>query len=154
MGKYLMIFFIAMLPIVELRGAIPYASIMDVDLLPALAVAVLGNMFPVPFILLLFRYMLKWFSHLPVIGPMLTKMLERAEKKAESIGKYELLGVYIFVAIPLPGTGAWTGSLVANVLKLPVRKALPAILLGVLTSGLIMTVLSYLLPDLFVALFM
>ena len=154
MGKYLMIFFIAMLPIVELRGAIPYASIMDVDLLPALAVAVLGNMFPVPFILLLFRYMLKWFSHLPVIGPMLTKVLERAEKKAESIGKYELLGVYIFVAIPLPGTGAWTGSLVANVLKLPVKKAMIAILLGVLTSGLIMSVLSYLLPDLFVALFM
>lgn len=149
-----MIFFIAMLPIVELRGAIPYASIMDVDLLPALAVAVLGNMFPVPFILLLFRYMLKWFSHLPVIGPMLTKVLERAEKKAESIGKYELLGVYIFVAIPLPGTGAWTGSLVANVLKLPVKKAMIAILLGVLTSGLIMSVLSYLLPDLFVALFM
>ena len=154
MGKYLMIFFIAMLPIVELRGAIPYASIMDVEFLPALAVAVLGNMFPVPFILLLFKYMLKWFSNFPVIGPMLTKVLARAEKKAESVGKYELLGVYIFVAIPLPGTGAWTGSLVANVLKLPVRKAMIAILLGVLTSGLIMSVLSYLLPDLFVALFM
>ena len=154
MAKYLMIFFIAMLPIVELRGAIPYASIMDVEFLHALAVAVLGNMFPVPFILLLFKYMLKWFSNFPVIGPMLTKVLARAEKKAESIGKYELLGVYIFVAIPLPGTGAWTGSLVANVLKLPVRKAMIAILLGVLTSGLIMSVLSYLLPDLFVALFM
>ena len=75
MGKYLMIFFIAMLPSVELRGAIPYASIMDVEFLPALAVAVLGNMVPVPIMLILFKYMLKWFSHLPIIGPMLTKIL-------------------------------------------------------------------------------
>ena len=141
-----MIFFIAMLPIVELRGAIPYASIMDVEFLPALAVAVLGNMFPVPFILLLFKYMLKWFSNFPVIGPILTKVLARAEKKAESIGKYELLGVYIFVAIPLPGTGAWTGALIAVLLKLNLKDSVISILLGVIMAMGIMSFITYGIP--------
>ncbi len=142
-----------MLPIVELRGSIIYARAAGVDFLPALIVAVIGNMIPVPLILLLFRTMLKWFSNFPLIGPFLTKVLERAERKAETIGKYELLGIYLFVAVPLPGTGAWTGALVANVLKLPLRKAVPAILAGVLTSGCIMGCLAYLLPDLFAMLF-
>ncbi|MPM28465.1 hypothetical protein SDC9_74991 [bioreactor metagenome] len=138
-----------MLPVVELRGSLIYASAADVDYLPALAVSVLGNMIPVPFILLFFRFILKLFSEIKYIGPFLKKILFRAGKKAEKIGKYELLGLYLFVAIPLPGTGAWTGALVANILKLPIRKALVAILLGVCTSGLIMGALAYMLPDFF-----
>jgi len=138
-----------MLPIVELRGSIVYASANDINYIIALIIAVLGNMLPVPFILLLFNFMYNLLCNIRFIGPILKKVSIRAEEKSKKIGKYEFIGLYLFVAIPLPGTGAWTGALVATVLKLDFFKSLFSILLGVITSGFIMGILAYLLPDVF-----
>lgn len=151
--KCIKILFVSMLPIVELRGAIPYASILDVPLYIAFPVAIIGNMLPVPFILLFFKYLKKWLSNAPVVGKIITKVSLKAEKKAAEISTYEFLGVFIFVAIPLPGTGAWTGAVIATALGMRLKKALPAILLGVLSAGLIMSIIAYALPDVFASLF-
>ena len=153
MLKYLILFGMSMVPILELRGSLIYAAASGIPFLHALPIAVVGNMLPVPFILFLFELALKFFSRRRWIGPVLQKFWKKAEEKAATIGKYELLGVYLFVAIPIPGTGAWMGSLVATVLKLKRHQAMLAILAGVVTAGLIVSALFYLLPDVFTALF-
>lgn len=153
MLKYLILFGMSMVPILELRGSLIYAAANGIEFLHALPIAILGNMVPVPFILFLFEWALKFFARVRFIGPLLQKFWKKAEAKAAKIGNYELLGVFLFVAIPIPGTGAWMGSLVATVLKLDRRRAMVAILLGVVTAGLIVSALAYLLPDVFHALF-
>ena len=133
-----------MAPIVELRGAIPVGVSMGLPLAPTLAVSILGNMLPVPFIILSIRKIFVWMSKRSKwLGDKVRSLEEHANKKAELVYKYELLGLFILVAIPLPGTGAWTGSLVAALLNIRIKNAVPVILAGVTAAGIIMCVISY-----------
>lgn len=139
---YIGVFIIAMLPIVELRLAVPFGVGMGFPLLPTLLVAILGNILPVPLLILFSQSVLRWLAKFKHIGSFFQKIIDKAGKKAAEIGNKELWGLYIFVAIPLPGTGAWTGSLVAAILQLDWKKALLVIAAGVVTAGVIMTLLS------------
>ena len=142
--KYLCVFGMSMLPIVELRGSVPFGVGMDLPLIPVLLVSIFGNMIPVPFIILFIRKIFEWMKKKSQkLGSVAQKLEERAAKKGDVLVKYEMLGLFILVAIPLPGTGAWTGALVAAMFNLRLKNALPAILLGVITAGLIMSVLSW-----------
>ena len=142
--KYLSVFGMAVLPVLELRGAGPYGVAMDLPLSAVLAVSILGNMLPVPFIILFIRKILAWMKLKSRRLRGIAESLEaRAQAKGDILVKYETLGLFILVAIPLPGTGAWTGSLVAALFDLRMKHALPAIFLGVITAGLIMSVVSY-----------
>ena len=132
-----------MLPIIELRGAIPAAAAMDMPFLESYIVSVLGNMLPVPFLILFSKQVITWCAMLPKVGGFFQRIINKADKKASELGNFELLGLCLFVAIPLPGTGAWTGSLIAAILRLRWRKAFVAIFVGVLISGLIMGALAY-----------
>lgn len=142
--KYLSVFFISMLPIFELRGAVPWGVANDLPLLAVLTVSIIGNMIPVPFIILFIRHIFAWMKKK---STWLRNIAEKLEKKAHTKGdilvKYETFGLFLLVAIPLPGTGAWTGSLVAALFDLRLKNALPAIFLGVVAAGIIMSVISY-----------
>lgn len=143
MKAFLMTFLMAMLPVLELRGAIPYAFANDLGSVEAFIAAVLGNMVPVPFIILFIRRIFVFMKkHIKPLGSLVDKLEARAQDKAELVHKYELLGLMILVAIPLPGTGAWTGALVAAILDIRLRHAIPAILLGVIIAGIIVTAAS------------
>ena len=150
---YLIVFLVSMVPIIELRGSIPIAATMDISFLQAYPFAVIGNLVPVPFIILFFKYFLKLFRNVPVIGKIFEKVHDKAVEKADKIKSYAFWGLFLFVAIPLPGTGAWTGSVIASILEVDNKKAFLAIALGVITSGLIMGFISYGLWDLIVSLF-
>ena len=142
--KYLSVFGMAALPVLELRGAVPYGVAMDLPLTAVLAVSILGNLLPVPFIILFIRQILAWMkAKSRRLRGIAEKLEARAQAKGDILVKYETLGLFILVAIPLPGTGAWTGSLVAALFDLRMKHALPAIFLGVITAGLIMSVVSY-----------
>lgn len=151
--KFLIILGVSMLPIVELRGSIPIASGMGVSVYQALPIAVIGNILPVPFIILFFNFFFTKFRSVKFIGPIFTKVHDKALAEASKIKSYAFWGLYIFVAIPLPGTGAWTGSVVASLLGMDNKKSFLAIFAGVVTSGLIMCLLAYFLPHLFIKLF-
>lgn len=141
--KYLIVFLISMVPIIELRGAVPYGIlVLELDMLPTFIVAIIGNILPVPFLILFSKKILTWLATWKKIGPFFQKIIDRAEKKKNTLGKYELLGLMLFVGIPLPGTGAWTGSLIAALLQLRVRNAFFAIALGVVLAGIIMSLAS------------
>ena len=140
--QYLWIFLISMLPIVELRGAIPVGIGMGLPVWSTYLVCIVGNILPVPFLILFSKTLLNWLSTWPKIGPFFQRFMKKADEKAQNLGKYELLGLYLFVAIPLPGTGAWTGSVIAAILRMLLVKATMAIAAGVLTSGLIMLLVS------------
>ncbi len=134
----------SMLPIVELRGSVPFGVGMDLPLIPVLIVSIIGNMIPVPFIILFIRKIFEWMkNHSEKLGAIAEKLETRAAAKGDMLVKYETLGLFILVAIPLPGTGAWTGALVAAMFNLRLKNALPAILLGVVAAGLIMSVVSW-----------
>ncbi|MDD6985413.1 MAG: small multi-drug export protein [Eubacteriales bacterium] len=142
--KYLCVLGIAALPVLELRGAIPYGVANGLPYFGVLAVSVIGNMLPVPFIILFVRKIFDWMKKKSKFLAGIAEMLEkRAENKMDVIEKYEMLGLFILVAIPLPGTGAWTGSLISALLGLRLKNAFPMILLGVLTAGVIMMIISY-----------
>ena len=142
--KYLSVFGMAALPVLELRGAVPYGVAMDLPLPAVLTVSILGNLLPVPFIILFIRQILAWMkSKSRRLRGIAEKLEARAQAKGDILVKYETLGLFILVAVPLPGTGAWTGSLVAALFDLRMKHALPAIFLGVITAGLIMSVVSY-----------
>ena len=142
--KYLCVFGMSMLPIVELRGSVPFGVGMDLPLIPVLIVSIIGNMIPVPFIILFIRKIFDWMKkHSKKLGAIAEKLESRASAKGDILVKYEMLGLFILVAIPLPGTGAWTGALVAAMFNLRLKNALPAITLGVVTAGLIMSIVSW-----------
>ena len=142
--KYLCVFGMSMLPIVELRGSVPFGVGMDLPLIPVLIVSIIGNMIPVPFIILFIRKIFDWMKkHSKKLGTIAEKLESRASAKGDMLVKYEMLGLFILVAIPLPGTGAWTGALVAAMFNLRLKNALPAITLGVITAGLIMSIVSW-----------
>lgn len=131
-------FLVAMLPVVELRGAIPAGIAMGLSPAAAFIVSVLGNMLPVPFIILLIRRVFFWLKrHSEVLGGLVRRLEAKAHDKSALVIKYRAIGLCLLVAVPLPGTGAWTGALVAAFLDMPLRSALPTILLGVLIAGVI-----------------
>ena len=145
----LIAFLISMLPVAELRGGIVYAAARGVPFPLAFGVCLLGNILPVPFILLFIRKIFTWLERYRYTKNIVAKFENRARAKSETVRKYQLLGLFLLVTIPMPGTGAWTGALVAAVLDLRIRKSFPAIALGVLVAGAVMSVLSYLIPGLF-----
>lgn len=144
--NYLIIFFISMVPLIELRGAIPYAVLFDLPLLQSYIICILGNMVPVPFIFLFARKVLEWGADKPVIGKFFTFCLEKGhkggEKLQEKAGRGLFVALLLFVGVPLPGTGAWTGTLAASLLDMDFKSSVTAVLLGVILAGCIMAVLS------------
>lgn len=137
-----MTFFMAMLPVVELRGAIPFGVAAGLHPLTAMAAAMLGNLVPVPLILLLLRRVFRWLRRVPRLGAWIDRLERRAHLKGRKVRKYRLFGLVLLVAVPLPGTGAWTGALVADVLDIRMRTALPAIALGVVIAGAAVTAMT------------
>jgi uncharacterized membrane protein len=142
--KYLIIFFVSMIPIVELRGAIPIAEGLGLNILLYYPIAIVGNMLPVPIIYLFARKVLEWGKDKKLIGKFFTWCLEKGtkggEKLKESAGNKGIFwALLIFVGIPLPGTGAWTGTLAASFLNLDFKTSISAITLGVLLAGVIMS---------------
>ena len=148
LAKYLMIFFVSMVPLVELRGSIVMAVGMDLDYWTSLAVCVVGNMLPVPLIYFFARRILEWGQDKPVIGKFFTFCLEKGKKGGEKLqakaGRGLFWALLLFVGIPLPGTGAWTGTLAASLLDMDFRKSVLACMGGVLLAGCIMGALSLL----------
>ena len=128
---------LAMMPVVELRGALPWAIARGLDPWFSYALCVLFNMVPVPFILLFLNKILAWMETTKTFAPVARWLKERAHKKSDTYYKYEMLGLFILVAIPLPGTGAWTGALVAALLDIRMRHAIPAIFVGLIIAALI-----------------
>ena len=147
MQDYLYIFLISMVPFIELRGAMIYAAVAEMPFLPSLICCVIGNILPVPFLIKFAKTVLFHLSKIDKIGWMFQKIIDRGNEKAVKVRKAELLGLFAFVAIPLPGTGAWTASLIATLLQLRVVKSSFAILLGVITCGIIMGILSFGIAD-------
>ena len=143
MRAVLLTFGTAMVPVLELRGAIPVGVAAGLSPAAACAVSVLGNMVPVPFILLLIRRIFDWLRGTRLFGPKIDWLERRAHLKGRVVRKYRLPGLIILVAIPLPGTGAWTGALVAALLDIRMRHAVPAIFLGVVIAGAIVTTVTY-----------
>ena len=143
-GNILMTFLISMVPVIELRGAIPAAVLAGLDIRVALIVAIVGNLVPVPFIIVFIRKIFKWLRQKSRwLGDMVRRMEEKADAKKAQVLRYEFWGLMILVAIPLPGTGAWTGALVAAMLDMQLKRAFPAIAAGVVTAGLIVTIATY-----------
>lgn len=141
--KLIYIFVISMVPVIELRAAIPIGAGMGLEMWQCFLAAVLGNLLPVPFLVLFGGKVLHWLAGFEKFGKPFRKILEIGEKKVGKMNKTLFWGLLTFVAIPLPGTGAWTGSLVAITLGLSLKKAFPPIALGVVGAGLIMMLGSY-----------
>lgn len=136
--------FMAMVPVIELRGAIPFGVAAGISVKQALVCAIIGNLLPIPFILLFLRRVFVWMRKISSGFENLVEKLElRAKRKQGIVDKYEIIGLIILVAIPLPGTGAWTGALVATVLDIRMRRAMPAITVGVIIAGILVSVITY-----------
>jgi uncharacterized membrane protein len=142
----LVIFVVSMMPILELRGGLIAAAILDVNWFIAFPICVIGNMLFIPFILLFIKKVFKFLKRFEKIGKWITKLENRAHNKSKTIEKNKMIGLFSFVAIPLPGTGAWTGALIADVLGVRIKHSLPIITVGVITAGLIISFISYVIP--------
>lgn len=137
-------FLMAMVPVVELRGAIPYGVIAGLSVPTAFILAVLGNLAPIPILIVFTRKVFEWLrTKSDSLNSLVCKLERKAENKKEIVERYEFLGLMILVAIPLPGTGAWTGALVAAMMNMRLKRAMPAIIVGVLVAGVIVTTLTY-----------
>lgn len=144
LGKFISTFIISMAPVVELRLGLPYGIAQGLDYWAALIAAVFGNVLPVPFIIVYIERVFAWVrSRFDKLDRWITRLETKANLKGERVKKYGPIALMTFVAIPLPGTGAWTGALIAALLDMPVKKALPAIFLGVIIAAVIMTCLTY-----------
>ncbi len=143
-GKYLLTFLVSMLPVLELRAAIPVGVSAGLGVWMSMLISVIGNMVPVPFIILFIRRIFTWLrAKSPKLEGMVSKLEKKAEGKWDKVHKYELLGLAVLVAIPLPGTGAWTGALIAALMDIRMKYAIPAIFLGVLVAGFLVTGITY-----------
>ena len=141
---FLWVFLVSMVPVVELRGAIPIGCGLGLPWWQVYIAAVAGNMLPVPFIVLFIRRVFAFLrAHWSRLNGLLDRLERRAQSKMDVVRKFEVLGLCLFVAIPLPGTGAWTGAFIAALLDIRLRRAVPVILLGVLIAGAIVTAISY-----------
>ena len=135
---------VAMVPVVELRGAIPFGVVRGLNLWTAIIASMLGNLIPVPFIILFIRKIFAWMrAHMPKLDGLVIRMEKKAEKNRAAVEKYAFWGLVILVAIPLPGTGAWTGALVAAMMEMRLKRAFPAIAIGVAIAGVIVSVITY-----------
>lgn len=144
MKDILLTFLVAMVPVVELRGAIPFGVVRGLNLWTAIIASVLGNLVPVPFIILFICRIFAWMrAHMPKLDGLVTRMEKKAEKNRAAVEKYAFWGLAILVAIPLPGTGAWTGALVAAMMEMRLKRAFPAIVIGVVIAGVIVSVVTY-----------
>lgn len=143
-GKFIATFFISMVPVIELRGGLPYGIGFGLDYPLALTAALLGNMVPVPFILVYISRIFLWLrGRHKKLDDFITKLEVKAHLKSETVEKYGPLGLLLFVAIPLPGTGAWTGALVAALMNMKVKHALPCVFLGVCIAAAIITAVTF-----------
>ena len=139
----LIVFVISLFPILELRGGMIAAKLLDVEFLRAFVICYIGNILPLPFILLFIRKIFQFLKRFEKIGKMIEKLEIRSMRKSESVKKYRLWGLFAFVAIPLPGTGGWTGSLIAALLDMRISHSFPVIAVGVLVANIIMSIFSY-----------
>jgi len=139
----LWVFFIAMLPVVELRGSIVVGAGLDIPWWLNYIASVIGNFLPIPFILLFIRQIFRWMKGIKHLDKIANKLEEKAHAKSADVLKYASFGLFIFVAIPLPGTGAWTGALIASLLDMRMKYSLPSILGGVMVAGFLVTGASY-----------
>lgn len=144
-GKEILVFIISLMPILELRGGLIAAALLGLSPGPAYAISMIGNILPVPFILLLINKILEWMrnSKINFFNKVASWLDGKVEKHKRQIEKYGYLGVVLFVGIPLPGTGAWTGSLIASVLELNRKKTFIAVLIGIIIASIIMMAVSY-----------
>ncbi len=140
------LFIISMIPIIELRGGIIAAALMGVPVVRALIICIFGNIVPIPFILLFIDKVFDFMKKFDFTRGIVEKLENRALGKSDTIKKYEFLGLVLFVGIPLPGTGAWTGALIASLLRIKLKKSVPAIFCGILLASAIMCIVSYLIP--------
>ncbi len=142
MTHYIIVFLISMVPLIELRGSMIYAAGVGLPLLPAYVTAIIGNMLPVPFIFFFARKVLVWGADKPVIGGFFTFCLEKGKKGGDKLqakaGRGLFVALLLFVGIPLPGTGAWTGTLAASLLDMDFKSSVIAVMCGVLLAGIIM----------------
>lgn len=137
------VFIISMIPILELRGGLLAASLLKISAAKALPICIVGNIIPIPFILLFVRQIFKWMKKTKLFRGLIIKMENRAMGKSDQIKRYEFLGLLLFVGIPLPGTGAWTGALIASLLEVDIKKSSIAILCGLFMASAIMYIVSY-----------
>ena len=144
----LIIFVISMIPILELRGGMIAASLLKVDLLPAFFICYIGNIVPTPFILLFIRKIFQFLRDKKGFSKIIEKLEVRSMRKSEQVQRWRDWGLLIFVAVPLPGTGGWTGALIAALMDMRIKKSFPIIAAGVLIAGVIMAVLTYGIPTL------
>ena len=149
LGKYVskevVVFIISMIPILELRGGLIVSSLLQVPITTAIPLCIIGNIIPIPFILLFIKQVFKWMKKIKIFRGLIDKLENRAMSKSDNIKKYEFWGLVLFVGIPLPGTGAWTGSLIAALLGVKFKKAFPAVILGIFMATVIMWFISYVL---------
>ena len=147
LGQYVspefVIFFISMIPILELRGGLLAASLLGVPITTAIPICIIGNIIPIPFILLFIKQIFKWMKKVRFFRPVIEWLERKAMGKSDKIKKGEFIGLMLFVGIPLPGTGAWTGSLIAALLDIDFKKAIIAELVGIALATVIMSIVSY-----------
>ena len=141
--KELFVFFVSMLPFIELRGGLVAASLLKIPLLKANLICIFGNLIPIPFILLFIKAIFAFMKKHNILKKLVEKLEARAEKKSTGVEKGEFIFLLLFVGIPIPGTGAWMGSLIASLLEFNLKRAILAILLGVLMAAIIMDIVSY-----------
>lgn len=140
----LITFFMAMVPVIELRGAIPYGVIAGLSVPAAFIIAVTGNLVPIPVLVVFTRKVFEWLrTKSDRLDRMVSRLESKAEKNQEVVNRYKFWGLVLLVAIPLPGTGAWTGALVAAMMDMRLKNAMPAIILGVIIAGVIVTTVTY-----------
>ena len=144
LGRMTFTALVSMIPVVELRGGIPFGVALGLTHWEAFLASVIGNLIPLPFIVVYIRRIFQWMRrHLPALNSLVDKLEKKAHLKGRKVTKYKYLGLLIFVAIPLPGTGGWTGALAAAFLDMPLRKALPAMIAGVFIAGFLVTGITY-----------
>ncbi len=142
-SKEFALFIISMIPLIEERGALIYGASVDIPWQKALPICIIANMLPVPLLLLFGMKIIKWLKTTKTFGKFFTKYEEKLYKKSEAVRKYGFLALTVFVGIPVPGTGAWSGTLVATILEFDFKKGFLSILLGVILAGIIMTLACY-----------
>lgn len=143
MGKEIVVFIISMLPILELRGGLLAASILNLNFIPAYIISILGNCLPIPFVLLFLDKIFNWLKNFKTTKKIVVKIENKILSKKAQIEKYGYWGLLLFVGIPLPGTGAWTGAGLAVLLRLDRKKSSLVIFLGVILASIIMSIISY-----------
>ena len=144
LGEFCFTILVSMVPVVELRGGIPFGVARGLPVWAAYTAAIIGNILPVPFILVYIRRIFQWMrQRMPRLNSLVDRLEKKAHLKGQRVTKYKYLGLLLFVAIPLPGTGAWTGALAAAFLDMPLRKALPSIFAGILIAGIAISFLTF-----------